>query len=209
MNKNNNQDGLFMTFEQKELFCKFCRIWELNSEFKDKKYDKFLEAYWKDKDKITPEELLELYIADFETGRLFCRETGKERGFKKPKSSYKVVQISIRNKKKPYPFHTILWTMYHGRWPAPDKIIDHIDRNPANNSVSNLFEATHEQNVNNRTIKNYKFGILSKTFKNGSKKYVLRRSSKYLGTFKTHEEAMACSLAYSKQLEDQGITPAS
>jgi hypothetical protein len=208
MNKNNNQDGLFMTFEQKELFCQFSRIWELNPEFKDKKFDKFLEAYWKDKDKITPEELLEKFTADFKAGKLFCRETGKERGAGRCKK-YKSVQIYIGKKQKSYPFHVVLWTMYNGRWPAPDKIIDHIDRNSANNSISNLFEATYERNANNKNIKNYKSGVYKVINKDGLERYRVARCNKYLGYFKTYEEAMACSLAYSKQLEDQGITPAS
>ena len=209
MKKNNNHDGLSMTFEQKELFCKFCRIWELNSEFKDKKYDKFLEAYWKDKNKTTPEELLKIYTADFEAGRLFCKNTGKERGSVDKKNKYKTVIFFEKNKRKTYQFHVILWTMYHGRWPASDKIIDHRDRNPANNCISNLFEATHKENANNRTLKNYKFGITTYAFKDGSKTYQLKRSRKYLGTFKTYEEAMARSLAHDKQLEEQGIKPVS
>ena len=54
---------------------------------------------------------------------------------------------------------------------------------------------------------NHKYGISIKTLKDGSKKYVVKRSRKYLGTFKTHEEAMTASLAHDKQLEEEGIKP--
>jgi hypothetical protein len=207
MNKDNNHDGLSMTFEQKELFCKFCRIWELNPEFKDKKYDKFLKAYWKDKDKITPEELLELYIADFDAGKLFCRKTGDNRDCETKGSLYKTVNIFSKKKRKSYKLHAVLFAMYHGRWADSDKLVDHRDGNATNNSISNLFEATHKENANNRVQKNYNYGIRMLILKNGSKSYKLSRGGKYLGIFKTYEEAMARSLAYDKQLEDLGIKP--
>ena len=203
MNHNNNQDGLFMTFEQKELFCKFSRIWELNPEFKDKKYDKFLKPYFKNKNKITPEQLLEKLKADFEAGKLFCKKTGEERGYRTSENEYKFVSIYDTA----YPLHVALWAMYHGRWPDPDKIIDHRDGNAANNSILNLYEATHKENANNRAQKNYNHGISTFTLKDGSKKYRVERCEKKLGTFKTYEEAMARSLAYSKELEDLGIKP--
>jgi hypothetical protein len=86
-------------------------------------------------------------------------------------------------------------------------LVDHRDGNSLNNSISNLFEVTVKQNNNNIKRKNYNYGILIKTFKDGSKKYVVKRSRKYLGTFKTYEEAVARSLVYDKQLEEQGIKP--
>ena len=210
MNQDKYQDGLFMTFEQKELFCKFCRIWELNPEFKDKKYDKFLKAYWKDKDKATPQELFDCFVPDYKDGRLFCKKTGRDRVQPARKENqYNTVSIYSKNKSKQYQLHIVLWTMYHGRWPKPNMMIDHRDLNKTNNSISNLFEVTHEGNANNKKIKNYKYGISFRRYTNSSKKFRVTRCGKHLGYFKTHEEAMARSLAYDKQLKEQGIKPPS
>jgi outer membrane protease len=64
-----------------------------------------------------------------------------------------------------------------------------------------------KQNNNNKKLKNYKYGIFILTFKDGSKKYRVKRCGKHLGYFETHEEAMLVSLAYDKQLEEEGIKP--
>jgi hypothetical protein len=197
MNQENQQlEELYMTFQEKDAIFRYKRSQHMD-------IDEFVKLYFEYKNRPTPEELSESYIADFEKGTLTNRISGKEithicHGYKR-----------ATFKEKTHYVHVLLYTMYHKRWPKINMLVDHRDRNSLNNSISNLFEVTVKQNNNNIKRKNYNYGILIKTFKDGSKKYVVKRSRKYLGTFKTYEEAMARSLAYDKQLEDLGIKPVS
>jgi hypothetical protein len=43
----------------------------------------------------------------------------------------------------------VIFFMMSKRWPLPDHVIDHRDRNPTNNAFSNLREATHAENSRN------------------------------------------------------------
>jgi hypothetical protein len=54
-----------------------------------------------------------------------------------------------------------------------------------------------------------KESLANVTLKDGSKKHRVERCGEFLGYFKTYEEAMECSLAHDKQLEEQGIKPVS
>ena len=47
--------------------------------------------------------------------------------------------------------HRIIWAMAHGVWPLAD--IDHIDRNPLNNSLSNLRDVDHSENQKNMSVR--------------------------------------------------------
>jgi hypothetical protein len=196
MNQENQQpEELFMSFQEKDAIFRYKRSQHMD-------VDKFVELYFRYKNRPTPEELSESYIADFKKGILVNRNSGKE-------------IINIHNgykratfKGKCHYVHVLLYTMYHKRWPKINMLVDHRDTNSLNNSISNLYEVTIKQNNNNTKKKeNHKYGISIKTLKDGSKKYVVKRSRKYLGTFKTHEEAMLVSLAYDKQLEEEGIKP--
>jgi len=46
-----------------------------------------------------------------------------------------------------YLAHRLAWLMVHGVWPAFH--LDHIDRNPGNNAISNLRPCTHAENHQN------------------------------------------------------------
>jgi hypothetical protein len=198
MNEHKEQLELFMTFEEKNAFFQYHRC---RPKLKDKK-DEFIKTYKKYKSRPSPKSLIRKYKADFNAGKIFNRKTGKEIGGMS--DDYRTAFIN----KAIYPIHILLFTMYNGRWPKLKMVIDHIDRNKTNNSISNLREVTVKENNNNTNKKeNHKYGISIKTLKNGSKKYVVKRSRKHLGNFKTHEEAMLVSLAYDKQLEEEGIKP--
>jgi hypothetical protein len=93
---------------------------------------------------------------------------------------------------KPLLAHRLAFLYVNGHWPA--KCIDHIDGDPLNNCYANLREATHQQNMSNikkhrtntsgfRGVSFQHNGYLAQIYLNGS--------SRYLGRFKTAEEASA------------------
>lgn len=49
-----------------------------------------------------------------------------------------------------YSAHIVIWALHHGHWPNGD--IDHKDGNRSNNVISNLQEATNQQNSKNRAM---------------------------------------------------------
>ena len=72
------------------------------------------------------------------------------RGFwnsKTPGSTYG--KMCIVYKRKKYSYHRVLWFLAYG-FEAPG-YIDHIDKNPRNNSLANLRVLTHQENIDNRT----------------------------------------------------------
>jgi len=195
MNQENQQpEELFMSFQEKDAIFRYKRSQHMD-------IDEFVKLYFEYKNRPTPEELSELFIADFEKGTLTNRNSGKE--ITCTSKGYKRTAI----KRKNHHVHNLLFTMYYKRWPEINMLVDHRDNNPLNNSISNLYEVTIKQNNNNTKRKNYNYGICIKTFKDGSKKYRVKRCGKHLGYFETHEEAMLVSLAYDKQLEEEGIKP--
>lgn len=95
---------------------------------------------------------------------------------------------------KTYAVHRIIWIYSTGRWPIAT--IDHIDRDPANNRLSNLREATLAQNLAYRRYDN-KMSMLPKGVTRAREKF---RASIWkdgkrinLGVFDTPNNA---SLAY-------------
>ena len=103
------------------------------------------------------------FVADFEAGRLTWKvrqHAATERARKVWNAKYagKVAgsvggegYVELGLFKKMRKAHRILWEMAHG--PIPDGLqIDHKDRNPSNNSLSNLRLATGMDNQRNRGI---------------------------------------------------------
>ena len=103
--------------------------------------------------------------------------------------------IFIDNKR--YRAHHLVWLYVHGYLPA---YLDHIDRDPSNNKLANLREATHAQNMQNRSFsKANKSGFTGvRPHQKLKNRWLaqIRANNKciYLGTFSTPEEASA---AYS------------
>ena len=71
------------------------------------------------------------------------KEAGEEAGVMDPTGYWRV---SFRDRY--YMFHRVCWCIHHGSWPKG--VIDHIDRNPSNNKISNLRDVTNKVNSNNR-----------------------------------------------------------
>jgi hypothetical protein len=60
--------------------------------------------------------------------------------------------ISIIVDKQSYAAHRLAWLYVNGKWPDPQRVIDHVDRNPANNAFTNLRLATAAENRLNRLV---------------------------------------------------------
>lgn len=93
--------------------------------------------------------------------------------------------------KKPYMAHRLAWFYVHGVW--PEKFIDHIDGNPANNAISNLRQCSHSENHQNRVslIAKPSHLIGAQKVKGGKWRARICAGGKqiYIGTFDTPEEA--------------------
>ena len=103
-------------------------------------------------------ELREWFDADYQAGNLYWKKAppfkpqllGAEAGTWV--EGYRHVKLKGRY----YNVHRILYAMFHGE--EPDSELDHWDRNPANNSISNLRPGTNSVNANNRRPRS-KWGI--------------------------------------------------
>ena len=98
---------------------------------------------------LTQKRLKELFEYDPEIG-CFFRKTNSgtrwrigQRAGTFDKNKYR--QIKIDNKL--YKEHRLVWFYVYGFWPK--KEIDHIDRNPSNNKLSNLREVSRKENAEN------------------------------------------------------------
>lgn len=78
--------------------------------------------------------------------------------------------IMIRINGVAYLAHILAWFIQTGEW--PEKEVDHIDRNPANNSWCNLHYATDAENAQNRGIaSNNTSGVKGVSYEPNRKKY--------------------------------------
>ena len=73
-----------------------------------------------------------------------CIRKGEEAGNTRPDGYYR-----IRIENKPYFAHRLAWLYIHGKF--PDNHIDHINGDTSDNRLSNLREATNQQNQYNVT----------------------------------------------------------
>lgn len=110
------------------------------------------------------------------------------------KQGYLIVRING----KAYKAHRLIFLLHKGYLP---QFIDHIDRDPSNNCIENLREATNSQNQANSKLhaKNssgYRGVSWHKTAKKWEARASINKKQKYLGCFDTAEEAhQACKLA--------------
>lgn len=138
-----------------------------------------------------------------ETGKFFWkksapkgqRQTGKETA---TSNSHGYKNIKLNGKL--YRAHRIAFLIMKQRLPF---VIDHIDRNRANNKWDNLREVSHKENCFNRSVDTRnKTGITGVYFNPKEKVYTVTHGKKYLGRSKSIFEA-AClrkSAEYNKEI---------
>lgn len=120
------------------------------------------------------------------------RASGQEACAKEAKG---YIRISIG--KRRLKAHAVAWAMFYGQW--PELQVDHINRDPSDNRISNLRLATNLQNcANKRIYRNNTSGAKGVSQRSSGRwqayiKVNYRRI--HLGTFDTKEEARA---AYQK-----------
>lgn len=106
------------------------------------------------------------------------------------------IRVTVDGKEKHVLAHRLAWCHFYGYW--PDFVVDHKDRNPLNNSISNLRRATKQQNNFNRVARKngtskHKGVSLVKETGRWRVQATLNKKVHSLGTFDTEEEA---SIAY-------------
>lgn len=100
--------------------------------------------------------------------------------------------------------HAVAWAISHGRWPRE---IDHINGDKADNRLSNLREATRQENSCNRSLRSdNRTGAVGISHRKGKWLARIQVAGKpvCLGTFATADEAIA---ARQRASEEAGYHP--
>lgn len=101
---------------------------------------------------------------------------------------YRIIRIDGRE----YRAHRLAWLHFYGRWPAQP--IDHINRNPDDNSIANLRECTLSENQHNRRRpRNNTSGLTGVSWDKTNRKWIaqicIRGKRKNLGRFDSRKDA--------------------
>jgi hypothetical protein len=117
------------------------------------------------------------------------RQNGKDMKGYKNKKGYYNAELCVEGKRKSFPVHRLVGLTFLEN-PFNKPMIDHIDRNPSNNHLSNLRWATGCENQANRGIpKNNTSGELHINVL--YKFMVVRQGKRIQKGFSTMEEAVA------------------
>ncbi len=148
---------------------------------------------------LTYEYLNRILAYDPETGIIRWVKNGKIAGWSDPENGGR---ISIRIDKKLYLAHRVAWFLYYGEWPS--QLIDHENRDPTDNRISNLRPSDQSENLCNRgPQKNnscgYKGIWLHKPTGRWTGRIQKNGKSRHLGYHDTAEEAHE---AYKKAAEE-------
>lgn len=140
---------------------------------------------------LTQQRLLELLDYDPVTGDFRWRV---DRGGGAPAAGAQAGGINGRGyvvigiDQKSYQAHRLAWLYTHGVWPKDQ--IDHINRNRADNRLSNLREATNGQNqANSPRHANNRSGYKGVYWDKNNKYWVAQIRRKLIGTFHDAESA--------------------
>ena len=100
--------------------------------------------------------------------------------------------VCVVYKHKSYKVHRLAWLYVHGEWPQGE--IDHINRNPSDNSIQNLRVVTRKQNEENKTshldnVSGFKGVTFDKRRKTWFARIMHNKKTHHLGTYKNPEDA--------------------
>lgn len=150
-------------------------------------------------------ELIEILKYDPVTGAFVWKSdmrrglSGQSAGTINKRFGYLRIEING----KAYAAHRLAWFIHYGEW--PDGHVDHINRNKLDNRIDNLRSVTRSENSQNIVAprKDSLTGIRGVCFR-PRQGYVARicvgGKSKYLGSFKTAEDASSAYLEAKRQL---------
>ena len=177
-----------------------------------------------DRSDITPELLRQLLRYEPETGKLFwCerseeiwRESGSADPFaaalhwiaknagKEAGSVSRTGYIRTTVLGASLLGHRIAWAIHYDKW--PQKHIDHINGDRADNRIANLREVTNAINCQNKRkpLPKNKTGLLGVTFQAGAYRaaVMVNRKQHHLGRFKTAEEAHAAYVEAKRRMHE-------
>ncbi len=151
---------------------------------------------------LSQDRLIELLRYEPETGHFYwLRKTTSNISTNKPAGcKMKTGYLCIRVCNELHYCHRLAWLYMTGEWPSEQ--IDHINGNKSDNRFSNLRSVTQNQNCQLKHVASgrSKTGFAGVTVNERSGKFNARHKNKWLGTFKTPEEAHKAYVAYRDKL---------
>lgn len=118
--------------------------------------------------------------------RSYKAQAGEPAGYINKKDGHRYVSISGYTHVL---VSRIAWALYYGEWPKG--VVDHIDRNPANDRIKNLRDTTQTVNMRNRGLApNNSTGHRGIGWHKQRQKWRARIDGVHLGLFDTLEEAV-------------------
>ena len=145
---------------------------------------------------------------DAETGHFYWLKNNKRAGYKAPDGRvYIRISDATLPKAKLYLVHRLAWLYVTKDWPVG--VVDHIDRNPNNNSFKNLRDVSMSVNQHNRSAgKNNTSGKKGVQWNNINKTWRAFLMVNYkrinVGSFKSFEAA--CEAYKQAELTHRGET---
>lgn len=100
-----------------------------------------------------------------------------------------------------YKAHRLAWLYMHGKWPAG--VLDHINRVPGDNRISNLREVTQSENMHNASRRS-KSGVPGVRWREERNRWVAQIRVGYtnyvIGSFTSKDEAIEARRAAEKAM---------
>lgn len=144
-------------------------------------------------------ELQEMFFYDRDTGLLYwkirparCIQWGSVAG-NLTTSNYRCVKIGDTS----YQQHNLVWIYHHGEIPH-DLTVDHRNKIPHDNRLSNLRLANDRQQSINRNIRGFRCHTYSKTWE---AYHAINGKKKFIGGFLTALQARLAYERYTSELE--------